>query len=238
MESPAFSDPRQPDSALVRELLDKVAASSKAIDLPAMTAAELFALGALAHPLLDNRALSWWNEQPDHEALARRGYERLVEREMIDPTTGSLAPLPGLVLAGRARPAFVIVCRPRPDADPGPAHAFGIADETAGLRAVLMEAAWPKDYKWAGPAYTFVLAGAPTASHDLANWAAERKHRTLDLYLPGSETRLPSTRFVVTPALRRLHVDRVTPPGDPRRVTCSEEELAAMVLDEMTGACP
>lgn len=236
MPSPA-SDPRQTDTDLVRRLLDKIPTMSRTVDLPAMTAAELFALGALAHPLLDARALNWWNAQPDQDSAVQRGYDRLAERDLIDPVSHRLAPLSGLVIAGRSRPAFILVARSQPDADPGPARAFGIADEASGLRAVLMEAVSPRDHGWAGPGYSYVLAGATTASREFADWAAERKQRTLDLYLPGSETKLPSMRFVVAPALRRLHVERVTSAGALGRVTCSKEELGDMINDAMTEAC-
>jgi hypothetical protein len=40
-------------------------------------------------------------------------------------------------------------------------HLFGIADEAAGLRAVLIEGVLPMQLKWAGPAYDYVLSSAP-----------------------------------------------------------------------------
>jgi hypothetical protein len=237
MESPAFSDPRQQDVSAVREILDVVGASGKEAKLPVMATAELAALGALADdPLIDAHALEWWISQPDQETLARQAYDHLAQRKLIDPATGRVHPQLGLILAGRGRPAFILICRERPDAEPNMMHLFGIADETAGLRAVLIEGVLPMQLKWAGPAYDYVLSSAPKVSRDLAKWAAERKHRTLDIYLPGSGTNLPSHRFVVAPALRRLHVERATPTTAAQRVTCSEEELAGLLLNAMTGA--
>jgi hypothetical protein len=64
MGSPAFSDERQQDVAAVRAALDGVAAGKMA-ELPVMSSAELCALGALSHPVLDASALAWWNSQAD-----------------------------------------------------------------------------------------------------------------------------------------------------------------------------
>jgi hypothetical protein len=237
MESRAFSDPRQQDVAAVREILDVVAASGKDAKLPVMATAELAAVGALADdPLIDAHALEWWTAQPDQESLARQAHDHLAQRKLIDPSTERVHPQLGLILAGRGRPSFILVCRERPDAEPNMMHVFGIADETAGLRAVLIEGVLPMQLKWAGPAYDYVLSGGPKASRDLAKWAAERKNRTIDVYLPGSETSLPSFRFVVAPALRRLHVERGTPTAPAQRITCSEEELGGLLLEAMTGA--
>jgi hypothetical protein len=77
-----------------------------------MATAELAALGALADdPLIDARALQWWTAQPDRETLARQAYDHLAQRNLIDPATGRVHPQLGLILAGRARPAFILVRR-------------------------------------------------------------------------------------------------------------------------------
>ncbi|HEX3960159.1 MAG TPA: DUF3592 domain-containing protein [Trebonia sp.] len=74
MQSPAFSDAQQRDVAAVRRALDEVASFGTSIKLPLMTAAELFTLGALGHPVVDSGALSWWNAQADHETLIKMTY--------------------------------------------------------------------------------------------------------------------------------------------------------------------
>jgi hypothetical protein len=240
MESPAFSDPRQTDVAAVRKILDTVTETGKVAKLPTMGAAELYALGALTHPLLDEFALSWWNARPDRESAARWGYDHMVKRNMIDPATGRVHPQLGVILAARARPAFIVVQRLRPDGNPGPSRFLGIADETAGLRAVLGEATAPivsKENEAAGPVYIYELSSPPKAARLLAELTAERKQYVIDFYLPGAQTSLPSERFTVTHALRRLRVERVTPTAVPQRLTCSEEELAELLLGTMTGAC-
>lgn len=159
---------------------------------------------------------------------------------MIDPSTGRMHPELGVILAARARPAFIIVLRLRPDSDAFPGRFFGIADETAGLRAVVGEIA-PRGehehYEELGPLYIYELAGAPKASQTIAGIAAERKSFVIDFYLPGSETKLPAERVTVSHTLRRLRVERMTLGTVPQRVTCSEAELADLIFDSMTGAC-
>lgn len=221
----------------MREILEVVAASGKEAKLPVMAAAELAALGAMADdPLIDSHMLDWWIAQPDTEALTRQAYDHLAQRNLIDSGTGRVHPQLGLIMAGRGRPSFILICRETPDAEPNMMHLFGISDETAGLRAVLIEGVLPMQLQWAGPAYDYVLSGPAKVSRDLARWAGQRKHRTLDIYLPGSGTGLPSHRFVVAPALRRLHVERATPTTAAQRVTCSEAELAGLLLEAMAGA--
>lgn len=239
MESRA-SDLRQPDVAAVRAILDTPAQTGKVLKMPVMATADLCALGALAHPLLDDHALAWWEAQPDQEATARRGYDHMVRRHMIDPDTGRIHPELGVILAARIRPAFIMVVRARPDNDPLPGRFLGIADETEGLHAVMGEVAPPERherYDELGPLYIYELASAPKSSQTIADLAAEDKHLVIDCYLPGSGTSLPSRRFTVSRSLRRLHVERAEPATAPVRLTCSETELAGLLLDTMKEAC-
>lgn len=240
MESAAYSDPRRTDVAAVRMILDTPARTGKVVKLPVMGTADLCALGALGHPLLDESAISWWNAQPDREAAARRGYDHMVRRKMIDPETRRVHPELGVILAARARPAFIVVIRARPDGGTAPGRFLGIADETAGLHAVLGETAPPgehKHYEELGPLYIYELASPSKAGQTLADTAADRKHTVIDIYLPGSETNLPSRRFVISHALRKLRVELVTPTKVPQRISCSKTDFADLLLDTMTGAC-
>jgi hypothetical protein len=239
MESPAFSDARQQDVAAVRAALDHAATSGQTAKLPMMAAAELRALGALSHPLVDAQTLSWWNAQADREALARDAYDHLASRKLIDKETGRISPPLGLILAGRARPAFILICRETPAAEPNRLRVYGIAEEPGVLRAVLVEAALPTTLAWAGPAYEYALTGVTQAGRKLAAWAAAGKHRTLDLYSPGKGADLPSGRVVVTPArYRKLRVERQTPVAvTPESLPCDEQALADLLAKMMTGAC-
>lgn len=240
MESPAFSDPRRTDTAVVEKLMTTVVETGKIAELPVLNTAELYALGALTHPLLDDHALAWWTARPDPEATARQGYDHMVGRKIIDPATGRINPLVAIILAARSRPAFIIIVRGQPDGPALPIRFLGIADETAGLRTVLAENASPavaEANRDIGPLYGYELSGPRRTSRHIAEFTSHAKHPAIDLYLPGSESTLPAERFLVTRTLRRLHVERQIQGQEPRQVTCSQEELADMLLDAMTGAC-
>lgn len=235
MESPAFSDERQQDVATVRAVLDK-AAEGKSAELPVMSSAELCALGALAHPVVDTPALAWWNAQSDKEKLARLAYKVMGRRQLLDPDTGRLMPPLGLILAGRSRPSFVLLTRDKPAAEPRGTRRYGIADES-GTRAVLLERTQPNPGAWTGPVYRFAITGVQSEANALAEWTAGHKHRTIDLYRPGSGTTDPSERLVVTPARHhRVSVERSTPhTAVPETLEGDEQYLAALIASIMMG---
>ena len=58
-------------------------------------------------------------------------------------------------MAGRARPAFIVLCRPGLTGEPGQTRMYGIGDRAYEIRAVLIEEAKPGRVGWAGPAYEF-----------------------------------------------------------------------------------
>lgn len=238
MESPAFSDARQQDVAAVRAALDRAETSGQTAKLAMLTAAELYTLGALAHPLIDASALAWWNAQDDQEAVRRAAYGYLAHRKLVDSATGRISPPLGLILAGRCNPAFIMISRENPVAEPNMLRVYGIAEEPGVLRAVLVEAALPTSADWAGPVYEYVLTSSAQAGHKLAEWAAAGKHRTLDLYLPGQGADLPAERVLVTPTRRRaLRVERQTPSAlTPESLPCDQEALAELLAGIMTGA--
>jgi hypothetical protein len=235
MGSPAFSDQRQQDVAAVRAALDGVAVGKMA-ELPVMSSAELCALGALSHPVLDAPALAWWTSQADKEKLARLAYAVMGRRKLLDPDTGRVSPPLGLILAGRSRPAFVLLTRDKPAAEPRAIRLYGIADES-GTRAVLAERTQPNPGAWTGPVYRFMLTGVESEAAALAEWAAGGRHRTLDLYRPASGTTDPSERLVVTPARHhQLSVDRQTPGAQPpETLACDQQGLASLMAGIMTG---
>jgi hypothetical protein len=221
-------------------MLDMLLDTGKVAKLPLLGAAELFTLGALAHPLIDTAALRWWNTQPDQADTALQGYDHLVRRGMIDPATGRIHPQLGVILAGRARPAFILLIRARPDSDPAPGRYLGIADEAEGLRAVRGEAPAFAEREDTGPVYAYELSSPVKAADLLATFAAERNRLVFDLYLPGSQTGLPSQRFAVSRGPRRLRAELTVPSVPsmpPRQVTCSTDDLAGLLLDSMKEAC-
>jgi hypothetical protein len=66
--------------------------------------------------VLDAPALAWWASQADKEKLARLAYTVMSRRKLLDPGTGRVSPPLGLILAGRSRPAFVLLTRDKPAA--------------------------------------------------------------------------------------------------------------------------
>ena len=237
MQSPAFSDGRQQDVAAVRRALDRVAAFGTSVKLPLMTAAELFTLGALGHPVIDARALSWWNAQADHEALAKMAYGYLARRKLLDPETGRLASSLGLILAGRSRPAFILITRDNPAAGPGSLRVYGIAQEPGGVLAVLAEGAQARHLAWAGPGYHYLLTGVTTQSRALAELAAGGRQRTFDVYRPASGSVLPSERILVTPTRHGLRADRQTRgQAALASLDCDLDGLTGLLASVMTGA--
>ena len=101
--------------------------SSGAVRLPAMTAAELCVLGAMTTSLIDARAWSWWTSAPPgrRPALREMAWQFLAYRELVtsrpaaraaaEPGRVRVAPPAALIVAGRTRPAFIVLCRPRRD---------------------------------------------------------------------------------------------------------------------------
>ena len=237
MQSPASSDDRQQDVAAVRRALDRVAPFGTSMELPLMTAAELFTLGALGHPVVDADALSWWNEQADHEKLAKAARGVLAKRRLLDPETGRLAPSLGVILAGRSRPAFIMIVRNNPTAEPDPLRVYGIAEEPGGVLAVLVEGAQARHLEWAGPQYHYMLTGVATESRSLAEITVRGKHRTFEVYRPGSGSVLPSERIVVTRSRHGLRADRQTPgQAVPVPLDCDLDGLTSLLASVMTGA--
>jgi hypothetical protein len=187
--------------------------------------------------VVDARALAWWNMQTDHETLAKSAYGYLAKRKLLDPDTGRLSPSLGLILAGRSRPAFILIRRDKPAAEPTGLRVYGIAEECGGVRAVLAEGTDFKHLAWAGPGYHYLLIGVTSESRVLAEWAADGKHRTFDLYLPGSGSNLLSERIVVTPARRHLRVERQTPSASASAsIDCDLDGLTDLLASVMTGA--
>jgi hypothetical protein len=105
------------------------------------------------------------------------------------------------------------------------------------VRAVLVESMGPKHLAWAGPGYHYMLMGVATESRALAELAADGKHLTFDLYLPGSGSNLPAERIVVTRMRHRLHVERQTPSASASAsIDCGLDGLADLLASIMTGA--
>lgn len=214
-----------------RAALDMVAAD-KMGDLPEMSSAELCALGAHTYPVIDTPALTWWDSQDDQERLAQMARAALARRQLLDPGTGRLAPPLSLILEGRARPSFILLTREKPHAQPSAERLYGIADES-GTHAVLVESSQPNPGAWNGPAHHYRLNDIQPQATALAEWAAGRKRRTIDLYLPGSAGTLRTERLVVTPA--RNHQVSLARHSSSTVMTYDHKNLVRLIAGIMRG---
>lgn len=211
------------------------AAAGRMTNLPVMSSAELCALNALTHPVLDQSTLAWWNSQEDQKNLTQMAYSELVRRQLFDPATRQASAPLDLILSARANPAFIVVTRNKPDAEPRPDRLYGAADDL-GKRAVLVEQVKPSPGSWSGPAYSYQPTRIQAQADALTDWVTDRKGRTIDFYLPGTGivTR-PVERFTVTsPATRD---DKVTFYRESFKwtATFNLSDLTSLIVGIMAG---
>lgn len=253
-------DPRQADTDAVRALLDQATAlGSGAVRLPAMTAAELCVLGAMTSTLIDARAWSWWTSAPPgrRPALREMAWAFLACRQLVTSGPAArgaaeagrmrVAPPAALIVAGRTRPAFIVLCRRGAAGEPEQTRMYGIGNQESGIRAVLIEEAKPGQVGWAGPAYEFGLASPAVAGRTLARWAASpdaavagpARSRVIDIHRPGTRDIRPAARTSVQARSGNLHVL-----CEPSRLTvtnplpCDEDVLTRLLTHTLTGGCP
>ena len=246
-------DPRQADTDAVRALLDQATVlSSGAVRLPAMTAAELCMLGAMTTSLIDAQAWSWWTSAPPGRGRAAEmawaflACRQLVTsepatREATGPGRVRVAPPAALIVAGRTRPAFIVLCRPGATGEPEQTRMYGIGDRVSGVHAVLIEEAKPGRVGWAGPAYEFGLASPAAAGRALARWAASPapagpdRSRLIDIHRPGTRDIRPASRITVAASGGNLRVV-----CEPSRLTvtnplpCDEDVLSSLLSHTLT----
>jgi len=257
--APTAGDPRQADTDAVRTLLGQATAlSSGALRLPAMTAAELCVLGAMSTTLIDARGWSWWVSAPPgrRPALREMAWAFLAYRQLVTPAPAArgraepgrvrVAAPAALIVAGRTRPAFIVLCRSGATGEPEQTRMYGIGDLESGIPAVLIEEAKPGRVGWAGPAYEFGLASPAAAGRTLARWAAfpdaaagPARSRLIDIHVPGTRDIRPASRISVQVRGGHLHVV-----CEPSRLTvtnplpCDEDVLTSLLTHTLTGGCP
>lgn len=178
------------------------AAAGQIEDLPVMSAAELCALNAMTHPVLDKPTLTWWNSRDDQQNLTEMAYSELARRQLFDPAVRQAVPPLDLILAARINPAFILVTRDRPDSEPRPSRLYAVANDL-GKRAVLLEEAKPNPSSWSGQSYSYWLTRIQPQADALTGWISARKGRTIEIFLPGTGiVSRPVERFVVTSPAR------------------------------------
>lgn len=186
----------------VRSSIVQVAAGQMA-DLPVMSSAELCALKALTHPVLDKPALDWWHSQDNQQNLTQMAYSELARRQLFDPATRNAAGPLELILSARIMSAFIVVTRDRPDGDLRSDRLIAAANDL-GKRAVLVERVQPHPNSWSGPSYSYQPTRIQAQADALTEWVSARKGRTIDFYLPGTGiVSRPVERFVTTTPVRK-----------------------------------
>ena len=240
-------DPRQADVDAVQALLDQVERDG-AVQLPALSAAELGAVGAMRASLVDDQARSWWTAMAGGEraTLSATALQFLVHRRLLvppEPGAGDDAervalevqPLLGVILAGRTRPAFVVLRREGTGGAPDRMRLYGIADEARGLRCVLAEEATGKQVEGLGPGYLYVLASTAEAIRSLIRWIGRAPVRVttdadqasvIEVYRPDTGAGPARRRILVTRGAAGL---RIEGDRDARVIEGDEEDLRLLL---------
>jgi hypothetical protein len=177
------ADPRPQDVAEAEQLL--AGAAEGAVELPSLTAAELWVLCGSDQLVADERETRWWNglgpERQQSLATAVLGF--LAERKLIRPADGEplsaagerpapMTPALAVLVAARRYPAVVAVGTREDGSTNGTPWMYGLARGGEPPRAVVAEYVSAKNTEF-GPIHRFTLLSAERAGRFLAKWATE-----------------------------------------------------------------
>lgn len=116
------------------DVLVRMTAERGAMPLPALTEAELCALGAAKNSLVTERTARWWGsfDDDEREGLVVRALSLLATRRLLSPASGEVPAVPvpalGVILAARAIPEPLVVCHVVKDIDAARHGDFSRAD--------------------------------------------------------------------------------------------------------------
>ena len=258
-------DPLTSNVAMAQALMDQVERDD-AVQLPAVSTAELGALGALQGALIDDDAWSWWIGKPEAERgqLAAMALKFLVHRGLVDPPDADtdqaehteraeradevalrVRPLLAMILAGRLRSAFVAVRRDGAGSSPDRMRLYGIAEEGSGLKAVLAEEATGKHASGFGPGYQYALVSPAEAATSLVRWVKRSPGRRLAIgRRPVKVIDVYRPNTGAGPTLSHLTVTpvsdgfRVERDSDGSPVEGDEDLLGRLLADLLAGRTP
>jgi len=251
------ADPEADDVAEAEQLL--AGAAEGAVQLPALTAAELLVLCGTGQVVADERETRWW------DGLGRQGQQNLstavlgflAERELIRPADGEppaaagerlapMSPALAVIVAARRNPAVVAVGTREDGSTNGTPWMYGMARTGEPVQAVVAEYVSTKMTEL-GPAHRFTLMSAELAGRFLARWATEApvrrgghglrllrraRLRIIDFYrCRGGEQRDPDPdRVTVTASGGQHMVTRRRPGTGPGPpAACDLEALSALL---------
>jgi hypothetical protein len=174
--------------------------------LPALTQADLCALGVADKALVCKNTWNWWLSlgERGREETAANSLSLLTFRELLMPARGPVPAVPvpelGLILAARSAPEPLAICNlPGQDAGSNPRF-FGMTQRGTGLRVLVCELLTdkptsPGDSAGFGNEITYALVTPWYAATMLATWAriasdfADSEWPTIDIYArdPGGQ---------------------------------------------------
>jgi hypothetical protein len=232
--------------------VDSLAAAAErdgTVPLPALSQAELCALGAAGKGLVCQRTWTWWTGLGEDEraGLTVSALELLAVRGLIRPGDGSAPAVPSaglaVILTARLRPEPVVVCQ-------APGHDaafclrfFGMTAEGPEVRVLVRETltenpAGPTDQPEFGTLLRYALVTPDATARQLAGWAdsmartAGAEPSVIDVFGHYGSGRLRRSRLWVHPADGFFEVRR---DGImPGRV--DEKRLCQILATMLTGA--
>jgi hypothetical protein len=204
-----------------------------------MTQAERFELSAMALKFLVHRGLL---DEPYDPYAPEFG---AIAGDSAENVTLPVRPLLAMILAGRTRPAFVVVRAEESNAAPERMRLYGIAEEGRGLRAVLAESGPGKLPTRFGPAYEYALVSRAEAVNSLLRWVGRaptshklgrRRAKIIDVYQPDKGSGPARDHFEVrrngSAGLRVQHTGSGSS-GAP--VDCDEDSLGHLLTVLFAG---
>jgi hypothetical protein len=229
------------------DVIDALAAAAEqdgTAPLPALTQADLCALGAADKALLCQPTWDWWLSLGDHgrQQTAAKALDFLAYRQLLMPARARVPAVPvpelGLILAARSAPEPLVTCQvPGLDATRNPRF-FGLTQQGRGLRALVCELltatpSGPGDSTELGTILSYALVTPAHAATMLVTWAritsdfAADEPPEVDIYARDAEGRLALARHQIRQDGGLFDVRRPATALPPQRL---DEMLTAELL--------
>ncbi len=237
------------------DVIDALAATTErdgTAPLPALTQADLCALGAADKALLCQRTWDWWLSlgERGREETAANSLSLLAFRELLMPARGRVPAVPvpelGLILAARSAPEPLVTCQlPGQDATSNPRF-FGMTQRGTGLRVLVCElltddpAGGPGNDAGFGKAIIYRLVTPGYAATMLATWAriasrfADAEWPTVDIYAHDPSGQLVLDRHELLLDGDLFYVRRPAIPQSAQRL--DETMVTELLTTALTGA--
>lgn len=237
-------------------------AQADVVDLVTVSALELCVLGGPARPLFEEAVAQAWMQLGNRrrEKVIEWVTEGMIKRGLLiedSPRTGfwppgssySLKPELGIMLAGRCRPAFIVLTETA-DQNLRTPRLFALGDQTKPVRGIVAElpTELPSDLaggfpnvRKLGPLgrfYRYVLLSRDKAAEILAELTISPPHRSgeaawlVSAYHPDRQSPL-GYRLSVRGDGTKARLDGPGD-GDPAGISCDVEGLRSVMLDLIT----